>query len=164
MYVDRRNDFTFIFFQLSMSVLANFSILSSGMGLGFPAITYQSLTDKTDPMALTNEQASWFGELLSHSILNFLFFLLHFHLLQHKIHNFPIKRNDGESILSYISYKDKENHKQTVFKRFRLTRRICLQKIENPLQCKHASFPVVVLRSSSMRTRDFLHNKSKTHD
>lgn len=48
--------------KLSMSVLANFSILSSGMGLGFPAITFQSLTNKSDPMALTNEQASWFGE------------------------------------------------------------------------------------------------------
>lgn len=45
-----------------MSVLANFSILSSGMGLGFPAITFQSLTNISDPMALTNDQASWFGK------------------------------------------------------------------------------------------------------
>lgn len=45
-----------------MSVLANVSNLSSGMGLGFPAITFQSLTNQTDPMALTNDQASWFGE------------------------------------------------------------------------------------------------------
>lgn len=53
-----------------MSVLANFSILSSGMGLGFPAITYQSITNKSDPMALSNEQASWFGK--------YLFFFYHF--------------------------------------------------------------------------------------
>lgn len=45
-----------------MSVLANFSILSSGMGLGFPAITFQTLTNQTDPMALTSEEASWFGK------------------------------------------------------------------------------------------------------
>lgn len=45
-----------------MSVLANFSNLSSGMGLGFPAITFQTLTNQTDPMALTNEEASWFGK------------------------------------------------------------------------------------------------------
>lgn len=45
-----------------MSLLANFSILSSGMGLGFPAITFQTLTNQNDPMALTNDQASWFGE------------------------------------------------------------------------------------------------------
>lgn len=32
------------------------------MGLGFPAITFQTLTNETDPMALTNEEASWFGE------------------------------------------------------------------------------------------------------
>lgn len=48
--------------QLLMSLLANFSILSSGMGLGFPAITYQALTNQSDPMALTNDQASWFGK------------------------------------------------------------------------------------------------------
>lgn len=61
----QRTDFPIIKFQfqqLSMSLLANFSILSSGMGLGFPAITYQSLTDKSDPMALNNEEASWFGK------------------------------------------------------------------------------------------------------
>lgn len=44
-----------------MSVLANVSNLSSGMGLGFPAITYQTLTNKTDPLALSDEEASWFG-------------------------------------------------------------------------------------------------------
>lgn len=46
-----------------MSLLANFSILSSGMGLGFPAITIQSLTNESDPMSLTYDQASWFGKL-----------------------------------------------------------------------------------------------------
>lgn len=48
--------------QISMSVLANVSNLSSGMGLGFPAITYQSLTNKTDPLALSDDEASWFGK------------------------------------------------------------------------------------------------------
>lgn len=48
--------------QLLMSLLANFSILSSGMGLGFPAITLLSLTNKTDPMALDDDEASWFGK------------------------------------------------------------------------------------------------------
>lgn len=48
--------------QILMSILANFSNLSSGMGLGFPAITFQSLTNSSDPMALTNEEASWFGK------------------------------------------------------------------------------------------------------
>lgn len=47
-----------------MSVLANVSNLSSGMGLGFPAITFQTLTNPADPMALTNDQASWFGKFL----------------------------------------------------------------------------------------------------
>lgn len=57
--------FIFLLLQLSMSVLANISNLSSGMGLGFPAITFQTLTNQTDPMALTNDQASWFGKLRS---------------------------------------------------------------------------------------------------
>lgn len=52
-----------------MSVLANFSILSSGMGLGFPAITFQSLTNQSDPMALSYEQASWFGKFSNQLIL-----------------------------------------------------------------------------------------------
>lgn len=56
-----------------MSILANLSNLSAGMGLGFPAITFQTLTDQTDPMALTNEQASWFGE-LEISLDYFVFF------------------------------------------------------------------------------------------
>lgn len=54
--------FSFYHNQLSMSVLANVSNLSSGMGLGFPAITFQTLTNPSDPMALTNDEASWFGE------------------------------------------------------------------------------------------------------
>lgn len=49
-------------FQISMSVLANVSNLSAGMGLGFPAITFQSLTNEDDPLALSNEEASWFGK------------------------------------------------------------------------------------------------------
>lgn len=54
--------FNIVYFQILMSVLANISNLSAGMGLGFPAITYQTLTNRNDPMALSNEQASWFGK------------------------------------------------------------------------------------------------------
>jgi hypothetical protein len=44
--------------------MANASVLSSGMGLGFPAITLEALTDnsKNDDMHFTAEQASWFGK------------------------------------------------------------------------------------------------------
>lgn len=44
-----------------MSIIANITIISSGIGIGFPAITLVSLTDKNNPMALTPDQASWFG-------------------------------------------------------------------------------------------------------
>lgn len=44
-----------------MSVIANLSILSSGMGLGFPAITLHTLTNNSTTMYLSNSEASWFG-------------------------------------------------------------------------------------------------------
>lgn len=47
--------------QLTMSILANLTVLSSGMGLGYSAITLHSLTRDEDPLRLNSEQASWFG-------------------------------------------------------------------------------------------------------
>lgn len=46
-----------------MTALANFSIISPGMGYSYPAITFDSLTNETSPMAITINQASWFGKL-----------------------------------------------------------------------------------------------------
>lgn len=44
--------------------MANASVLSSGMGLGYPAITLEALKDNNniDNMHLNDEQASWFGK------------------------------------------------------------------------------------------------------
>jgi hypothetical protein len=44
--------------------MANASVLSSGMGLGFPAITLEALkdTNNNNNMHLNDEQASWFGK------------------------------------------------------------------------------------------------------
>ena len=44
--------------------MANATVLSSGAGLGFPAITLAALTKDGDPMALNKEQGSWFGKLI----------------------------------------------------------------------------------------------------
>ncbi|XP_058818192.1 facilitated trehalose transporter Tret1-2 homolog [Topomyia yanbarensis] len=49
--------------QLTMSILANLTVLSSGMGLGYSAITLHSLTRENDPMRLNSEQASWFASI-----------------------------------------------------------------------------------------------------
>jgi hypothetical protein len=43
-----------------MAILANITIISSGMGIGFPAITSELLSKGTMP--LNPEQISWFGE------------------------------------------------------------------------------------------------------
>ena len=51
-------------FQIGVSLMANATVLSSGAGLGFPAITLAALTKDGDPMALNKEQGSWFGELI----------------------------------------------------------------------------------------------------
>ena len=48
--------------QIACSLMANATVLSSGMGLGFPAITLESLKDDNNPLKLNDEQASWFGE------------------------------------------------------------------------------------------------------
>lgn len=47
--------------QITMSLLANVTIISSGMGLGFPAITLNALTDPNSSTALSIQQGSWFG-------------------------------------------------------------------------------------------------------
>jgi hypothetical protein len=62
-----------------MSIVANLSALSSGMGLGYPAITLSALTNRADPMSLNTDQASWFGELalnIQFSTVNINFILV----------------------------------------------------------------------------------------
>ncbi|XP_058447708.1 facilitated trehalose transporter Tret1-2 homolog [Malaya genurostris] len=49
--------------QLTMSILANLTVLSSGMGLGYSAITLHSLTREDNPLRLNAEQASWFASI-----------------------------------------------------------------------------------------------------
>lgn len=51
--------------QLTMSILANLTVLSSGMGLGYSAITLHSLTREDDPLRMNSEQASWFASINS---------------------------------------------------------------------------------------------------
>ncbi|XP_059619812.1 uncharacterized protein LOC132263835 [Phlebotomus argentipes] len=45
--------------QVLASVVANLTVLSSGMGLGYPATTLSLLTDPTSAVALTEAQGSW---------------------------------------------------------------------------------------------------------
>lgn len=42
-----------------LSAIANTSILSTGMGLGFPAVSINTLAAKE---GFTNDQISWFGK------------------------------------------------------------------------------------------------------
>ncbi|KAG4077647.1 hypothetical protein HA402_012958 [Bradysia odoriphaga] len=49
--------------QILMCVLINTSVLSTGMGLGFPAVTIYSLTNQTSTMALTETEISWFASI-----------------------------------------------------------------------------------------------------
>lgn len=49
--------------QIACATMANASVLSSGMGLGFPAITLESLKTPDDPMSLNDDQASWFASI-----------------------------------------------------------------------------------------------------
>ncbi|XP_049535263.1 uncharacterized protein LOC125950919 [Anopheles darlingi] len=51
--------------QLLMSILANLTVLSSGMGLGYSAITLHALTSKDNPMQMDSSQASWFASISS---------------------------------------------------------------------------------------------------
>ena len=55
-----------------MSVIANLSILSSGMALGFPSVSIDALTQDDDPMKLSTEEVSWFGRLSHLKILTLL--------------------------------------------------------------------------------------------
>ncbi|GAB0093633.1 TRET1 [Sergentomyia squamirostris] len=45
--------------QIFASIVVNLTVMSSGMGLGYPATTLSLLTDPSSPMALTEEQGSW---------------------------------------------------------------------------------------------------------
>ncbi|CRL02362.1 CLUMA_CG015156, isoform A [Clunio marinus] len=60
--------------QIACSLMANATVLSSGMGLGFPAITLEALKDKNNPLKLSDDEASWFvcplGGILSATILD----------------------------------------------------------------------------------------------
>lgn len=49
--------------QWIIVLMANLSILSSGMGLGFPAVSLPELTSPTSPMQLNPSQASWFASI-----------------------------------------------------------------------------------------------------
>ncbi|KAG5684150.1 hypothetical protein PVAND_013391 [Polypedilum vanderplanki] len=49
--------------QIACSLMANATVLSSGMGLGFPAITLESLRREDNPLRLDEEQASWFASI-----------------------------------------------------------------------------------------------------
>lgn len=51
--------------QWLIVILANLSILSSGMGLGFPAVSLPSLTSPLSATQLDQSQASWFASINS---------------------------------------------------------------------------------------------------
>uniref|UniRef100_A0A182ISD0 Major facilitator superfamily (MFS) profile domain-containing protein n=1 Tax=Anopheles atroparvus TaxID=41427 RepID=A0A182ISD0_ANOAO len=51
--------------QLTMSILANLTVLSSGMGLGYSAITLHALTSEDNPLRMDSSQASWFASISS---------------------------------------------------------------------------------------------------
>lgn len=58
--------------QITCSLMANATVLSSGMGLGFSAITLETLQDINNPLKLNDEQASWFGENINQCFLKFI--------------------------------------------------------------------------------------------
>lgn len=51
-----------VYYQIILSITANLTILSSGMVLGFPAISLNSLQNKSYSVYLNDEEASWFGK------------------------------------------------------------------------------------------------------
>ncbi|EAT35545.1 AAEL012288-PA [Aedes aegypti] len=51
--------------QVTMAIVANITIISSGMGLGFPSIAMIELTNSTSSVMLTENQASWFASVTS---------------------------------------------------------------------------------------------------
>ena len=48
--------------QIIAAVVANITIISSGMGIGFPSIAMMELTNSTTSVVLTESEASWFGK------------------------------------------------------------------------------------------------------
>ncbi|XP_055546945.1 facilitated trehalose transporter Tret1-2 homolog [Wyeomyia smithii] len=53
------------FMQITMAIVANITIISSGMGLGFPSIAMIELTNSTTSVTLSESQASWFASVTS---------------------------------------------------------------------------------------------------
>lgn len=49
--------------QWTITILANLSVLSSGMALGFPAISLDQLKSTSSPTALNSDQGSWFASI-----------------------------------------------------------------------------------------------------
>lgn len=47
--------------QFLMVTLANLGVVSTGMGLGFPAVSLNQLKDTSQTFFLNSDQASWFG-------------------------------------------------------------------------------------------------------
>lgn len=47
--------------QIVTAVVANITIISSGMGIGFPSIAMIELTNSTTSVVLTESDATWFG-------------------------------------------------------------------------------------------------------
>lgn len=56
---DRKNSKTAAKRQILASVVANLTVLASGMGIGYPATTLSLLTDPTSIVSLTENQGSW---------------------------------------------------------------------------------------------------------
>uniref|UniRef100_A0A182NAM7 Major facilitator superfamily (MFS) profile domain-containing protein n=1 Tax=Anopheles dirus TaxID=7168 RepID=A0A182NAM7_9DIPT len=51
--------------QIVMAVVANITIISSGMGIGFPSIAMIELTNSTTSVVLTESNATWFASITS---------------------------------------------------------------------------------------------------
>uniref|UniRef100_A0A903XVV8 Major facilitator superfamily (MFS) profile domain-containing protein n=2 Tax=Anopheles gambiae TaxID=7165 RepID=A0A903XVV8_ANOGA len=51
--------------QIIAAVVANITIISSGMGIGFPSIAMMELTNSTTSVVLTESEASWFASITS---------------------------------------------------------------------------------------------------
>ncbi|XP_058060057.1 facilitated trehalose transporter Tret1-like [Anopheles bellator] len=51
--------------QIVMAVVANITIISSGMGIGFPSIAMIELTNSTSSVVLSESNATWFASITS---------------------------------------------------------------------------------------------------
>ncbi|XP_052866436.1 facilitated trehalose transporter Tret1-like [Anopheles cruzii] len=49
--------------QIITAIVANITIISSGMGIGFPSIALMELTNSTSSVVLSESQASWFASI-----------------------------------------------------------------------------------------------------